>query len=161
MESVIIREYADEYKSEIINLILDIQQNEFNIPITRADQPDLENIPEFYQVNNGNFWIALDHGHVVGSVGMIDIGNQQGVLRKMFVKKAYRGNRKIAKILLQTLIDWSNRRNINEIFLGTTEKFLAAHRFYEKFGFVQIAKEQLPATFPVMKVDTRFYKYNL
>lgn len=156
-----LKEYAEEDKNEIINLILDIQQNEFHIPITREDQPDLDNIPSFYQVHNGNFWIALCNGYVVGTIGLIDIGNRQGVLRKMFVKKEYRGSRNTSKKLLQTLINWASMRNIDEIFLGTTEKFLAAHRFYEKLGFVQIVKEQLPASFPIMKVDTRFYKYHL
>jgi hypothetical protein len=34
----------------------------------------------------------------------------------------------------------------------------AAHRFYEKNGFVEIAKEQLPESFPLMRVDNRFFK---
>jgi predicted N-acetyltransferase YhbS len=42
--------------------------------------------------------------------------------------------------------------------LGTTAKFLAAHRFYEKNGFREIAQTELPASFPVMTVDTKFYR---
>lgn len=161
MKTIMIKEYTEKYKNEIIELILGIQQNEFNIPITREDQPDLDSIPDFYQVRNGNFWIAIECGHVVGTIAMTDIGNRQGALRKMFVNRDYRGNGSTARKLLQTLIDWSRIRSMDEIYLGTTEKFLAAHRFYEKFGFVRIAKEQLPASFPIMKVDTRFYKYDL
>jgi len=161
MNTVMIKEYTEEYKNQIIELILGIQQNEFDIPITREDQPDLDSIPDFYQVRNGNFWIAIECGHVVGTIAMTDIGNRQGALRKMFVNRDYRGNGSTARKLLQTLIDWSRIRSMDAIYLGTTEKFLAAHRFYEKFGFVRIAKEQLPASFPIMKVDTRFYKYDL
>jgi N-acetylglutamate synthase-like GNAT family acetyltransferase len=51
--------------------------------------------------------------------------------------------------------------DLNEIFLGTTEKFLAAHRFYEKHGFVQVDKADLPEAFLFMKVDTRFYRRGL
>ena len=43
------------------------------------------------------------------------------------------------------------------VYLGTTAKFLAAHRFYEKNGFREIAREALPDSFPVMAVDTKFY----
>jgi GNAT superfamily N-acetyltransferase len=89
---------------------------------------------------------------------LLDIGNHQGALRKMFVKAAFRGSKyNAAKLLLQQAVGWSKEHNISDIYLGTTEKFLAAHRFYEKNGFVQIDKKALPDSFPVMTVDTRFY----
>jgi hypothetical protein len=48
-----------------------------------------------------------------------------------------------------------------EVYLGTTEKFFAAHRFYEKNGFREIAQTKLPASFPIMTVDTKFYSRSL
>ena len=48
-------------------------------------------------------------------------------------------------------------RRIEEIYLGTNEEFLAAHRFYEKHGFAEIPREHLPSKFPVMAVDSKFY----
>lgn len=162
MEELIIKEYSEEYKNEIIELILNIQQNEFEIPITKEDQPDLSDIPNFYQTGNGNFWVALCNNQVVGTISLIDIGNLQGALRKMFVKDTFRGSSyNTAKLLLLKLIAWARERNIQEIYLGTTAKFLAAHRFYEKNSFVQVSKETLPDGFPIMKVDTRFYKLPL
>ncbi|MGE5678674.1 MAG: GNAT family N-acetyltransferase, partial [Pseudomonadota bacterium] len=74
MGSIDIRVYTEEYKEDVINLILSIQQGEFGIPITREDQPDLSNIPGFYQPGKGNFWIALWDGQVVGTIALIDIG---------------------------------------------------------------------------------------
>ena len=47
---------------------------------------------------------------------------------------------------------------IAEIYLGTTEKFLAAHRFYEKNGFAEVRRDELPSAFPVMAVDSKFYR---
>jgi GNAT superfamily N-acetyltransferase len=76
----------------------------------------------------------------------------------MFVRREYRGARHgVAERLLATLIEWSAVQRIREVFLGTTAQFLAAHRFYEKHGFVQVDRELLPAAFPIMAVDTRFY----
>ena len=162
MKEVIIKEYQEEYKNEIIELILDIQQNEFHIPISKEDQPDLNDIANFYQAQNGNFWVAISDGYVVGTISLLDIGNNQGALRKMFVKSAYRGSRyNTARLLLQQLTAWSAAHNIVNIYLGTTAKFLAAHRFYEKNKFLQIAKESLPKAFPVMKVDTIFYTLHI
>ena len=66
MNEITIQQYSTEYKDEIIALILDIQQNEFTIPIKKEDQPDLGDIPNYYQKGAGNFWIALHDNQVVG-----------------------------------------------------------------------------------------------
>ena len=160
--NLIITPYQDEYRDKIIDLIVNIQQNEFDLPITADDQPDLKAIPDFYQKDKGNFWAALMEDRVVGTISLLDIGGGNGALRKMFVDKKYRGPEYgVARGLLDKLLDWCRDREIARIYLGTTPKFLAAHRFYEKNGFEVIQKEELPASFPIMKVDTKFYKYSL
>jgi N-acetylglutamate synthase-like GNAT family acetyltransferase len=146
----------------VVSVILPIQQSEFGIPITLEAQPDLQDIAGFYQQGTGNFWVALEAGAVVGTLGLLDIGHGQAALRKMFVASSHRGpEHGVAKELLRTLIDWSRARGIREVFLGTTAKFLAAHRFYEKNGFRVVAKDALPESFPVMAVDTKFYGMSL
>ncbi len=159
MNDVVIQEYVINHQEELIQMILTIQQREFAIAITRDDQPDLANIPHFYQQGNGNFWLALHGTKVVGSVGLIDIGNHQVALRKMFVDAGFRGPQcAVAQSLLSTVLNWVNQKGVHSIFLGTTDKFLAAHRFYEKQGFERISQGELPPTFPVMHVDTVFYR---
>ncbi|MCM2284866.1 MAG: GNAT family N-acetyltransferase [Desulfobacula sp.] len=157
-----IDEFSSEYQEEILNLIVMIQQKEFEIAITAEDQPDLCNIRDFYQKGTGNFWVALFNHKVIGTISLLDIGNGRAALRKMFVDKAHRGERyQVASRLLDMLIKWAKSKEIKEVYLGTTSKFLAAHRFYEKNGFRKIEKSDLPGAFPVMKVDTRFYKFEL
>jgi N-acetylglutamate synthase and related acetyltransferases len=162
MTTVTVKQYTTPYKEQVIDHILAIQRDEFKIAITRADQPDLEDIENFYQTGNGNFWVALYGDRVVGTVGLIDIGDRQAAIRKMFVNAAYRGGgHGTAGRLLATLLAWAWAGEIRTLYLGTTEKFLAAHRFYAKNGFAEIARTDLPDAFPVMKVDNRFYRYAL
>ena len=162
MEGIRIIEYAASYQEDIIALILSIQQDEFHVAITREDQPDLSDIPGFYQQGKGNFWLAVYDDQVIGTIALVDIGNGQGALRKMFVKAAFRGSRyNTGHQLLQQLLIWAKQQDMGVIYSGTTEKFLAAHRFYEKNKFVQIEKRDLPAAFPDMKVDNRFYQRKL
>ena len=157
-----IQPFSEEYLSGVVDVILPIQQSEFDIPITLDAQPDLLDIPAFYQKENGNFWVALNGSQVVGTIALIDIGNREGALRKMFVKSDYRGAAfGVAQELLKVLINWCKQKNFSVIYLGTTPKFLAAHRFYEKNAFTEIKKNDLPDSFPVMTVDTKFYKYSL
>lgn len=160
--SPIVKEYSNEYQAQVVDLILDIQQQEYNIKITKDDQPDLFTIEEFYQNGNGNFWVALDGDKVVGTISLLDIGNQEVALRKMFVDKEYRGSKyKTASLLLNNAIKWAKEMSIKAIYLGTTPQFLAAHRFYEKNGFKSVEVTDLPEKFPVMKVDKKFYKYSV
>jgi N-acetylglutamate synthase-like GNAT family acetyltransferase len=153
-----IQPFEKQYEKGVIDLILPIQQIEFNVPITLNDQLDLLDIPNFYQKEKGNFWIALEGDLVVGSTALIDIGNQELCLRKMFVKAEYRGKEhKIAQNLLEIVINWCKEKDINAVYLGTRTALYAARRFYEKNGFTEVEKASLPSNFPLMAVDDRFY----
>jgi GNAT superfamily N-acetyltransferase len=146
----------------VLDVILPIQQEEFGVAVTAADQPDLLAIPHFYASGTGGFWVARAGEAVVGTVGLKDIGSRQAALRKMFVVAPFRGRQHdVAAKLLATLIAHARGQGIAEIFLGTTDKFLAAHRFYEKNGFREIAKDALPPSFPLMAVDSKFYVLDL
>jgi GNAT superfamily N-acetyltransferase len=154
-----IQVYRKEYEEQVISLILNIQQYEFGIPVTIADQPDLLDVENFYCKGKGNFWIAVDGEKLIGSIALIDIGNRQSALRKMFVHAAYRGKEKGAgQQLVDHVIAWCKQKGVDEIYLGTFDTLLAAQKFYVKNGFIEIAKQSLPVNFPIMQVDNMFFK---
>lgn len=154
--------FEEGHQDAIIKMILNIQQNEFQVPITIDDQPDLMIIPAFYQSKKGNFWVALHENEVIGTIALIDCGEGVGTLRKMFVKKEFRGKEfGIGQKLWDTLKIWAEEHDYKHIYLGTVEKLQAAIRFYEKNGFTWIEKASLPESFPIMEVDTHFYQYQI
>lgn len=163
----LIRPWTRGDQEGVVALISGIQRGEFGLSITPEDQPDLMDIDGFYRSQGrpgvGEFWVAeATEGVVVGCIALLDIGNAQAALRKMFVDADWRGAEKgIAKALLSALLDHARKSGVAEIFLGTTTRFLAAHRFYEKHGFARIEKGDLPPAFPVMSVDTVFYRLEL
>ncbi|MEH6941049.1 GNAT family N-acetyltransferase [Bacillus sp. JJ722] len=158
-EGIAIHECSPKYTDQIIDLILHIQQEEFNVSISKEDQPDLLIINDFYQKGLGNFWVCTYQEEIVGTIGLIDIGNRQVALRKMFVKQEFRGKEfLVAQTLLNTAIKWSKENGVNQIFLGTIDVFKAAQKFYEKNGFTKVIQSELPERFPLVKVDTLFYK---
>ncbi len=159
MKNVSIEIYTNTYQQVVSELILNIQRNEFGVPITLEQQPDLATIPHFYQKGNGNFWIALVDKTVVGTIALIDIGNQQIALRKMFVHKDFRGKEfNVGQSLLDTAIQWMEKKKCTDVFLGTIELFVAAQKFYRKNGFEEIPKGDLPESFPPMKLDNTFFR---
>ena len=154
-----IDEYDDRYRQGVIDVILPIQREEFSLAVTLEDQPDLIDVPAYYQSGKGGFWVATVGGKVVGTLGLLDIGDGCGALRKMFVAQEWRGRaHAIADRLLERLLAHARSQRIDRIYLGTTRWFHAAHRYYERNGFSRIRRADLPSSFPIMKVDTRFYR---
>jgi GNAT superfamily N-acetyltransferase len=147
----------NEYSEAVVDLILNIQQKEFGVHITIADQPDLFIIDKFYYGTGGCFWGAFINGELVGTIALIKFDKDAGAIRKMFVKKEFRGKElQIAQQLLEVLIAYSKEIGLLHLYLGTVSILEAALRFYERNNFVTIAKEQLPAAFPVMNADNVF-----
>ncbi|MCH9625484.1 MAG: hypothetical protein S4CHLAM123_06590 [Chlamydiales bacterium] len=63
--------------------------------------------------------------------------------------------------LLDTVLAWSKAHEINTIYLGTTLKFKAVHRFYEKNGFREIKRNEMPPYCQPMDCDEKFYCLDL
>jgi len=169
--AVAIRRIRPDDAPAMRDMILSIQRDEFGFEVTLDDQPDLLDgglfeVDGFYVQGNGGFWVAVDGaGAVAGSIALHDCGGGLGALRKMFVAVSHRGPQPdgppLALLLLQGLLDHARAVRLDRILLGTTERFTAAHRFYEKHGFARVDEGDLPPTFPRMAVDTRFYDLRL
>lgn len=156
--NVHIQQLDNTYSDQLIDMILTIQQKEFNVPITIEDQPDLKQIESFYTEAGGNFWGAFIDGELVGSIALVKFDERAGAVRKMFVKKEFRGKElNIAQELLEVLISFCRESGIDAIYLGTVNILKAAIRFYERNHFVQVEKEKLPVRFPLMSADNVFY----
>ncbi|MFB9080772.1 GNAT family N-acetyltransferase [Flavobacterium procerum] len=152
----------NEYQEQIVDLILNIQQKEFNVPITLEDQPDLLKIRNFYYEPGGCFLGAFIDEKLAGTIALVRFSKDAGAIRKMFVKKEYRGKEfGIAQQLLEELINFSRENGISDLYLGTVPILKAALRFYEKNNFKTIEQEELPKDFPLMKPDTVFCHLNL
>jgi GNAT superfamily N-acetyltransferase len=161
-ELIKIVDYEPQYQQAVEDVVLPIQQIEFGLPYPREQQPDLLDIPGVFQKGKGGFWVALHEGVVIGTIGIVDIGNAQAALKKMFVHKDYRGKEHgVAAALLENAMEQCRVRGIKSVFLGTVGHYFAAHRFYEKNEFVEVAKETLPPAFPIVHVDTKFYRREL
>ena len=152
--------YKDEYKQQVINLIISIQKDEFNINVDKDERPDLQDIQNNYINNNsGCFWLALYNNNVVGTISIKHISQNKLALQNMYIHKDFRGSiyNTATKLLKQT-IDFAYKNEAKEIYLGTAADFYAAHKFYERNGFSQVDKEILPSTFPIMDLDDKFYE---
>jgi N-acetylglutamate synthase-like GNAT family acetyltransferase len=151
-----------KYQSEVIGLIERIQVGEFSIAIEESQRKELQSIPQFFQKNKSNYWVAIFNGKVIGTIAVIDIGHNAFELRDVFLDQEYRGQKTgFAKKLLDAVLSWSKKQNVKTIYLGTTFSFKAAHRFYEKHGFCEIARKDMPSYCQPMDCDEKFYRLDL
>lgn len=160
---IIIKEFDAAYQDNVVDHIQKIENDEFDYDLTLEDQPDLISIEKSYQLDGGNFWIALDEDDaVIGTIGLYNLGDNIGYLRKMFVRPKYRGRHTgLSKKLLDVLLEWAVANKFERIYLETTAAFIAARKFYLKHGFKPIDREDMPDNIPIVKVAEYFFAYDL
>ena len=90
-----------------------------------------------YEVNGGKFFLVEDNNAIIGTIAVINKGDY-GILKRMYIKKEYRG-KGIAKLLLDKIIKFSKNR-FKRIELTTTRQMKRALSFYKKNGFKIIKK---------------------
>jgi GrpB-like predicted nucleotidyltransferase (UPF0157 family)/GNAT superfamily N-acetyltransferase len=162
-DDIRIAPWTEHDRADVVSFIVSIQRDEFGLPITADDQPDLADVERWYRVPGGEMFVARDGAEpngVAGTVAALVVEDNTVALRKMFVAERHRGSG-LAAELMETIVGWARRSGYRTILLGTTSRMHAAHRFYEKHGFEPIAADDLPAEFPRMSVDDRFYRRDL
>lgn len=86
-------------------------------------------------------WIAEQDGERVGSILVVDAGEEVAQLRILLVEPKVRG-RGIGKRLIQECIDFSKRAGYKKIKLWTQSILVEARYLYEKAGFTLVEKKQ-------------------
>lgn len=108
------------------------------------------------------YWVALNDNEIIGTIAVIAIEKEFAILKKMMLKKSFRGKAfGVSEILLKTSINWCNENNFKKIYLGTMNQFKAAQIFYEKNRFIKISKSELPQNFVNNPLDSIFYQLDL
>ena len=159
-----IAEYSDEYKEQVKDFIYNVYEVERGRhTLGREGRPDLSAIKETYQDNNGNFWVAVKEGKVIGTIGLINQGEERASMHRFAVTKDFRGKEKgVSAKLYSTLLEFVENKGYKKIFLGTTPDAIAAIKFYERNGWVKIGV--LPEDIgkdPKLSHDKLFYELNL
>ncbi len=85
-------------------------------------------------------WIAEQDGERIGSIMIVDAGEETAQLRILLVEPKTRGSG-IGKRLIDECLDFSQRAGYKKIKLWTQSNLDAARRLYEKAGF-QLVEEK-------------------
>jgi len=105
-------------------------------------EDDLRATEETYLTDGSHFWVAEAEGRLVGMAAIKRVDAETGRLRRMRVTAARR-RRGIAQALLDTAVGFCRAHGYKRIVLDTTERQTAAHRLYERNGFVRVSERGL------------------
>ena len=101
--------------------------------------PDLDNPDDFYIKPGGMFYIIKDEDEIIGTIGIINRGNNLAEFKRFYVDPSYRGKGYGSK-LLKKAIEFCKENKFKKIEFESGKKFKDAHKFYQKRGF-KIVKE--------------------
>ncbi|RZJ23655.1 MAG: N-acetyltransferase [Acinetobacter sp.] len=161
MQDFNIKKLHKQDEIQVRDFVLGIQNGEFGLGFLPEEQPDLMNTSEYYR--SGGFWIAKIRNQICGTIGLQKIDSQNGVLRKMFVEKAFRGPRMgIAQNLFDKLKSSALEKNLKFIFLDTPAIAQASHKFYLRNGFQEIGRDYpLPTEYKYPDRDSKIFLLEL
>ena len=159
MPAAAIRPFRPADTEAVIALVLGIQNNEFHLGLSIADQRDLSDVDAYYLRAGGTFWVAESpDGAIVGSMGLLRLRADLGVMKKFFVAAPWRGrDRGVARALYDRFIDFARAEGIRQVVLDTPASATRSHGFYRSVGFVQIDRRDLPMTYDFPERDTLFF----
>ena len=148
---ITIKPFKTVYQKEIDIMLMEISK-EFETTIFSKNKSTKAN-------SFNKYWIAFNGEELIGTIAILKIENGCSILKNMFVKKEFRGKKfNVSHKLLLKVFNWCKSENITNIYLGTMEQFISAHKFYEKNGFQKIVKSELPKSFIQNPIDSVFYK---
>lgn len=153
-----IEQYKDNYRQDMIDMILSIQNGEDHLGFTLEEQPDMGDVNSAFLANGGMFWMAFEDDKLIGTLGLAKKNDEVGVLKKFFVRKDKRGSG-IGTDLYKTLLSYAAESGMTKIILDTPSICTGAHRFYERNGFRRIGREELPVHYEYP--DRNCYLYML
>jgi ribosomal protein S18 acetylase RimI-like enzyme len=162
-EPVIIREFRKTDDAGIIALVLGIQNDEFHLNLSINGQKDLTDINAYYGERGGIFLVAeTSAGVIVGTIGLMRLQDDLGVMKKFFVAADCRGrDRGNARALYDRFVESTKRKGVTQIVLDTPAAAVRSHAFYRSVGFVQIDRSALPMSYDLPERDTLFFKLQL
>lgn len=154
-----IRPFERRDAAAVIDLVLGIQNDEFHLGLSICDQRDLEDIEVYYLKGGGTFFVAEEPaGRIVGSIGLLRLRDDLGVMKKFFVAAGHRGREHgVARALYDRFIAFAQREGIRQIVLDTPSAATRSHGFYRSVGFVQIERSELPMRYDFPERDTLFF----
>ncbi|MVX64880.1 GNAT family N-acetyltransferase [Clostridium chromiireducens] len=138
---MLIREIEEKDNKEVETLIRTcLIEFGANKPGCAWSDPNLGCFYQVYQDQKSKYWVVEKDNKIIGGCGIGPLENTKNIceLQKMYALKEARGTG-IAQELLKISLDFA-KKYYDKCYLETFNNMVAANKFYQKNGFVQLDK---------------------
>lgn len=135
---MIIQMYDDSRMDEVREVVLGVLL-EHCFEYDRLKDADLKDINSYYLSKDGAFFIGIDNGRVVGTAGVRKLEENMCEIRRIYLKKEYRGKGNGEKLFLAALN--FAEKNCAGALLKTDPALKKAINMYLKHGFSFVMKK--------------------
>jgi putative acetyltransferase len=129
---MIIQRYDDSRKEEVREVVLEVLL-EHGFEYDRLKDADLNDINGYYFSKGGTFFVGIEEGRVVGTAGVRKLDGNLCEIRRIYLKKGYRGKGNGENLFLAAL-DFAGK-NCAGAMLKTDSTLKKAINMYLKHGF--------------------------
>ena len=135
---MIIQMYDDSRMDEVREVVLGVLL-EHGFEYDRLKDADLKDINSYYLSKDGAFFVGIDNGRVVGTAGVRKLEENMCEIRRIYLKKEYRGKGNGEKLFLAALN--FAEKNCAGALLKTDPALKKALNMYLKHGFSFVMKK--------------------
>ena len=135
--SAVIREWRPTDTEAIYRIVEETLPEYGFTPDAETSERDLINIEESYLGQGGAFYVLDLEGSVIGTVGFFGVDAVTCKLRKMYVRRNYRGEG-FGKLLLEVAIEKARERGYLYMILETSGRMREAVGLYLATGFREV-----------------------
>jgi putative acetyltransferase len=136
---MIIQMYEDSRQEEVRDVVLEVLL-EHGFEYHRLKDADLKDIKGYYFAKGGAFFVGLADGMVVGTAGVHKLDGNLCEIRRIYLKKGFRGKGNGEKLFLAAL-DFAEK-NCSGAVLKTDSTLKKAIGMYLKHGFTFVKEEE-------------------
>ena len=112
-------------------------------PVPDSTDSDLFDLQASYHARGGRFDVLCDqHGQILGSVGLLPVGEHSVELRKMFLAAQARGQGH-GRRLLEHALQWARAQGYVRMELETASVLVEAVALYRAYGFTPYTPAQM------------------
>ena len=129
---MIIQRYDDSRKEEVRDVVLEVLL-EHGFEYDRLKDADLKDINGYYFGSGGTFFVGIADGRVVGTAGVRKLEGNLCEIRRIYLKKDFRGKGN-GKKLFRAALDFAEK-NCSGAVLKTDSTLTKAIDMYLKHGF--------------------------
>jgi GNAT superfamily N-acetyltransferase len=133
-----IQSFDPKIHTEVKYFILDTWK-EFGYYYEAVTDADLDDPQKYYIESGGMFYVLLDNNKIIGTIGILNPGNNIAELKRLYVDKSFR-NKGYGSQLIDKAIQFCKETGFKTIKLNSDRIFEDAHKLYIQKGF-KIVKE--------------------